>query len=163
VVIARSGPSPRSWRAARRGRPRPDTASGYGTDPQPWFVQVPFVDHRSCPCGCADRIQTNPRAEDNGLAPLSFEEFGVEMDRMAATGTHQEEMVRRTNAREVELPSVPVRGRVEEMHVMAIGMWAGHRYVLTGTGLWWRAEEPEVYPFPKQWLRPLRAVGEIAR
>ena len=136
---------------------------GYDTEPRQWFVQVPFVDHRACPCGCAEVIQSGAQAEDNGRPPVTFEQFCAEMDRMAASGTHHEEMVRRTRARDVELPSVPVRGRAEEMHVMAVGMWAGHRYVLTGTGVWWRADEPEVYPFPKQWLRPLRAVGEISR
>lgn len=163
MAIALPGPSSRTRRASRRGRSRTDLAAGCDTAPQPWFVQVPFVDHRSCPCGCATRVQTDARSHDNGLAPITFAAFCAEMDRMAASGTHHEEMVRRTRARDAALPAVPVRGRTEEMLVMAIGEWAGHRYVLTGDGVWWRAEQPEVYPFPKQWLRPLRIVGEIVR
>lgn len=160
MAIAVRRPTSRPKWSERRGRARDDVAEPE-VAPQPWFVQVPFVDHATCPCGCAARTRRAGDADDNGLAPVDFEGFCAELARVATGGAHHEEMVRRTNARGIALPTVPVRGRVEEAKVLAVGVWAGHRYVLTGRGVWWLAE-PEVYPFPKQWLRPLRAVGEIS-
>jgi len=158
IAVNRSTPRPK-W-SERRARAR-DEVGVVDAPPQPWFVQVPFVDHAACPCGCAARARRSVDADDNGLAPLDFAGFCAELARVATGGTHHEEMVRRTKARGVALPTVPVRGQVEEANVMAVGVWAGHRYVLTGRGVWWLSE-PDVYPFPKQWLRPLRAVGELS-